>query len=140
MKNPNLYLKNIFCIFSLLISASSFSQLDSSTVDLQLETWVDVTENNDTITGKYFNATVWVNDMDFFGEVVITAYDHELNYPVNMVKYTKQQLLDQELINGQEFTVPVYNIEEGRTYRVVTFVRDYQSNNLPMIETIEAAN
>lgn len=140
MNNSSLNLKHILLLFILFLSIESFSQLDSATVDLELETWVDVTENNDTLTGKYFAATIWVNDMDFFGEVVITVYDNELNYPVNMVKYTKAQLIDQELIEGTEFTVPIYNIEEGRTYRVVTFVRDYQSNNLPMIENMEIAN
>lgn len=133
---------NISLVLTLLLvgGGGCFAQLDSATVDFQLKTFVDINEFNDSITGKYYDVTIWVNDMDFFGEVVVSVYDNDLNYPVNKVKYTKTQLIDQGLIIGQEFTIPIYNIEEGRTYRFVTFIRDYQSNNIPIIENMVTAN
>lgn len=127
----------LFLLF-LVFSNFSFSQLDSANVTLEFKPNT-IIENGDTIVANYFEATVWVNDMDFFGEVVIDVFDTEYNYPVNKVKFTKQQLLDQSLISGLTFKVGVYNIEEGKQYKIVTHVRDYQGMNLPFIEKLQIA-
>ena len=134
MKNSNLKFGLIVAL--LLVTNFSFSQLDSATVDLEFLELTEVDVNGDTITAPYFEATVWVNDMDFFGEV----FDDLLDYPVSKAKYSKAQLTDQGLITGLEFKIPIYNIEAGRIYRFVTFVRDYQGNNLPMNEQTQSAD
>ena len=139
MKNYfNLPLSLLLLSFITFFSNFSFSQLDSANVSLEYKTNT-IIENGDTIAANYFEATVWVNDMDFFGEVVIDVFDTEYNYPVNKVKFTKQQLLDQSLISGLTFKVPVYIFEAGREYKVVTHVRNYQGANLPFIEKIQTA-
>ena len=125
--------------FITVFSNFSFSQLDSANVNLEFKTNTFV-ENGDTITANYFEATVWVNDMDFFGEVVIDVFDIENSYPVNKVKFSKQQLLDQDLISGLSFKIPVHVFEKEREYKVVTYVRNYQGMNLPFIEKILFAN
>lgn len=137
MKNH--FYQSLLTLKVLFISTIAFSQLDSANVSIEFKNNTFI-ENGDTIVDNYFEATVWVNDMDFFGEVVIDVFDTSNDYPVNKVKFTKQQLIDQDLISVLSFKVPLSFVEAGKEYRIVTYVRDYQSNNLPFIEVTQTAN
>lgn len=127
--------KFILLLPFLTISFFDFGQLDSISVTAYygfIE--LPVTNNSDsTITVKAIKTETWVNDFDFFGEIIVTAYDQETNYPVHKVKHTLQSINDNSLYESGLIKVEVFHgLEEGRKYRVDVLVRDYQGMNLPI--------
>lgn len=131
MKNTPFYCLFLFLLFSFFSS----SQLDSASVNAYFETTTAHLEGLDsTVTIKVIKTETWVNDFDFFGEIVVTAYDEETGYPVHKIKHTTQSILDNNLRNSGIIAINLqHGIEEGKTYRVEVIVRDYQGMNYPII-------
>ncbi len=130
-------MKKLSFLFLFLISCfPAFCQLDSISVSAHFE-MVDVqTEEGDSLSVQIIRTETWVNDFDFFGEIIVTAYDEQTGYPVNKVKHTLQSVLDNGLNNAGIITVDLLGgIEQGRSYRVDVLVRNYQGMNLPIVST-----
>ncbi len=124
----------LICNISLLVLPfSGNTQLDSVSVELQSENYQYLNELNDSTIGTCIKVDTWINDFDFFGEILITAYDIETNFPVDMNKFTKSQVISKEMLNENVITTRVCNsIESGRTYRIDVQVRDYQGMNFAL--------
>lgn len=124
------------CLFLLvLFPFYSSAQLDSASVHIDFETVTAQLEGSDSIvTVKVIKTETWVNDFDFLGEIIVTAYDEETDYPVHRIKHTTQSIIDNNLYNSGIITINIqHGIEEERTYRVDVIVRDYQGMNYPII-------
>lgn len=125
-----------FFSFITLFNSPVFSQLDSISLTSSF-----IYENvegyeGDSINQKIIKTETWVNDFDFFGEILIMIYDLENDYPVDQIKYTKQEIIDGGLILNNVITIKSYTAEEERSYKIVSNVRNFQGNNLPLVETV----
>ncbi len=108
-----------------------FAQLDSASVSLSLTNEVDPLDS--TAMVDVLHVDVYLNDTDFFGELVVTIYQTGTDYPLMMQKFTKQEALDSAMLSGNQLDVPFYEVDSAGSYRVETQVRNYQGANLPMI-------
>lgn len=124
----------LICNISLLVLPFiGNAQLDSVSVELQPENYQYLNELNDLTIGTCIKVDTRISDFDFFGEILITAYDIETNFPVDMIKFTKSQIISNEMLGENVITAKVCNsIESGRTYRIDVQVRDYQGMNLAL--------
>lgn len=127
-------MRRLIIIFLFFVhSFSADSQLDSISVNAYFDMVNLPTEEGDSIFLKIIRTETWVNDFDFFGEIIVTAYDEQTGYPVNKVKNILQSVVDNGLNNAGVITVELLGgIEEGRSYRVDVLVRNYQGMNLPI--------
>lgn len=77
--------KLFFLVPFFLLSFSAVSQLDSVSVNAHFEMVNIQTEGGDSLTVKIIRAETWINDFDFFGEIIVTAYDEASGFPVEVV-------------------------------------------------------
>ena len=111
----------------------SFSQLDSTSIMLSSESYSYLDENNDSILARCVNVETWVNDFDFFGEIVVTVIELENNFPVEIKKLSKNDVISSNSILTDSILIKMYaGIVVGRTYSIEVQVRDYQGLNLPL--------
>ncbi len=125
-----------YCLLLLaLFPFFSSAQLDSASVNAYFEMADARIEGVDsTVTLKIIKTETWVNDFDFFGEIIVTAYDEETGYPVHKIKHTAQSIIANNLHNSGIIAINIqHGIEEGKTYRVDVIVRDYHGMNYPII-------
>ena len=123
-------------LFSLLILStfSSNAQLDSIQVELSQHQISNPEDSIDLL--DILNVSVSIYDIDFMGDLVITVYHDETNFPVQRLKYTKQQLIDFGILSDQTFqntvVIPFYELERETAYKVDVLVRNYQGAFLPV--------
>ena len=133
MKQPLLIL---FLFFS--STFISFSQIDSVNVNIIFTTEVDSTTTDSLgmyVIDDVINVNASVYDIDFLGEVIVTIYDHATDYPIAMLKMTKQQIIDADQKVGSTVTLKIYEIDSAGSYRVETQIRNFQGANFPMVIT-----
>ena len=120
-------------IFGLLVLNYNvgFSQLDSASVTLSFTVETDPMDSTQMVDA--LNISTTVNDIDYLGEVVVTVYDLSTGYPVAMVKVSKQEFLDENLVTGDTALLQLLDIDSASSYRVETIVRNYQGGQLPTI-------
>lgn len=116
--------------FFLIFSFPVFCQLDSISVSAHFDIVNVSTEEGDSIPLKIIRTETWVNDFDFFGEIVVEFTEISTGYTVYIVKKTKQQIIQENLITNNVIRIPGYNIEEQRSYKVRFIIRDYQGHNI----------
>lgn len=121
-----------YCLLLLaLFPFSSSAQLDSASVNAYFEMADAQIEGVDsTIHLKVINTETWINDFDFFGEIVIEFTEISTGYTVYIAKKTKAQILAENLISDNTIRIPGYHIEEQRSYKMRFIIRDYQGNNV----------
>ena len=118
-----------FCMLGGLVSA----QLDSVNVDIHFEVDQDPMDTTQTIDAMHVDAEIF--DVDFMGEVITTVYDAASNYPLAMIKMTKQEFIDEGLKNGDVVTTIFYGLDPADSFQIVTEVRNFQGATFPMITT-----
>lgn len=130
----------IASLFLTLFGFSSIAQLDSLslTANFGYESVQDF--DGSIVQQKMITSETWINDFDFFGEIIITVYDQEVNYPVDKQKFSKQQITDLNMINDGVISIKTYTIEENRSYRIEAIVTNYQGLYMPVLESILSAN
>lgn len=121
----------VFLLFILSFNASA--QLDSASVSLNLANVLDPADSNVVI--NVLNVDVFLNDTDYFGEIVVTMYQAGTDYPLMMQKFTKQEALNGQYLIGNHLIVPFNEVDSAGAYRMETQVRNYQGANLPLIVT-----
>ena len=135
----SLNLKKAALIIVLVFASSfSYSQLDSVLVNITFTTEVDSTTTDSLgmyVIDDVININASVYDVDFLGEVIVTVYDHAADYPIAMLKMTKQQLIDANQKVGSTVTLKIYGIDNAGSYRIETQVRNFQGANFPMVIT-----
>ena len=130
--------KAALVIVLVFASSFSYSQLDSVNVDITFTTEVDSTTTDSLgmyVIDDVINVNASVYDVDFLGEVIVTVYDHATDYPIAMLKMTKQQIIDADQKVGSTVTLKIYGIDDAGSYRIETQVRNFQGANFPMVIT-----
>jgi len=125
--------KFILLLGMLLTWSGAFSQLDSVSVDLTFEqdTILDSLGGSDTL--DYMNVNVYTDDVDFLGEIVVSVYDGNSDFPLGKLKFTKQEALDQGILSGSTTTIRFDYRSASESFKVETLVRNYQGGNLPLV-------
>ena len=129
----HVYTKLTICI-SLFFCQFSFAQLDSISIGANFAYYEALDQDGDTIEVKYINVETWINDFDFFGEIIVTTYHLDTNTPVNKVKFSKSEIEEDEMFENDVITIPMHYVEEGLSYKVDVLVRDNQGLHLPIVE------
>ena len=120
------------------LSSNAYSQLESVNVEIIFTVETD-SVNLDSLGGHQIidvmNVNVTIDDIDFMGEVIVTVYDDQTNYPLSKLKMTAQQFIDANLKVGSIVTVKLDGQNPTGSYRVETQVRNFQGGNFPMVIT-----
>ncbi len=120
-------------LFSIVLNSSAISQLDSVSVNA----YYTYLNQGDSLNVKTIRTETWVNDFDFFGEIVITVYENETNYPIHRVKHNKEFIDANDLYSNGLIKIDLFHgLEEGRSYRVDVLVRNYQGMHYPIISKL----
>lgn len=115
-----------------------FGQLDTATIVSVDDVVINLTDS----TGSVYQDTVlqveiFVNDFDFFGELIVTIKDQPTQYPLLMVKKTKADIVASGSYNATNeritLQLPLYDFTNPLDIQVV--VRNYQGANLPLLNT-----
>jgi hypothetical protein len=123
----------LFITVCLLVSTFSYSQLDSVNV-----TTVFVPYNNpsdSTQTGDMLKVKVWVNDLDFLGQVIVDVIDTPSDYPLSRIKYTKAQIVAEGLVQNGWIVIETGLFDPAGQYTIRTSVKNYQLLDLPIVTT-----
>ena len=127
-------MKRVLIFFFSISSFFSVAQLDSIQVELTHQQISNPEDSLDLL--DILNVSVSIYDIDFMGDLVITVYHDETSFPVQRIKYTKQQLIDSGIISDQTFqntvVIPFYELERETAYKVDVLVRNYQGAFLPV--------
>ncbi|MCR9174227.1 MAG: hypothetical protein NXI10_17150 [bacterium] len=122
-------------LFGLLILGhGALAQLDSVSVTLSFtqEATLDSTQINDSTDILYVE--VYLDDIDFFGEVIVTVYDLSSGQPLAMIKSTKAELDSLNAISASVATIEFPGFPPiASSYRVDVLPRNFQGGNLPII-------
>ncbi len=119
----------VFC-FSFLANC----QLDSVNVDVIFELPVNVVYEDSN--AQVMKVKVWVNDIDFLGELIIDVLDTETESPLAKVKLSKQEILNQNLLENNWIIILVGVLDSSQNYSVKTLVRNFQYLDLPQVTTL----
>lgn len=111
----------------------SFAQINSVTSDVHFETEVGESDSASVINVLHVDATI--DDIDFMGEILTTVYDAVSNYPVMLIKMTKQEYTDSNDISEDIVTTRIYGLSPENSYRIETVVRNFQGANFPVVIT-----
>ncbi|XOV67608.1 MAG: hypothetical protein ACFHU9_00270 [Fluviicola sp.] len=124
----------ILVLGMLLFGSGAFAQLDSVSVTLSFtqESSLDSTQTNDTI--DVMNVEVYLDDIDFFSEVIVSVYDLSSGHPIAQIKSTKAELIALNSLSGSVATIefPEFAPITG-SYRVDVLARNFQGGNLPIV-------
>lgn len=119
-------LTNLISIIVLsILSFSSFSQLDSVSVNSSFS-YVTVQDVDTTFQQKIITSEISISDFDFLGDIVVTFYDLETNYPIDKQKYSRQELIDLGKWNQGIATIRTSFVEENRSYKVEVIASNFQ--------------
>lgn len=128
--------KMLLLIGVLFMSSGAFAQLTSASVN-------NISFSKERVTNPLTNATdtldlmsveVVLNDIETLGEILVTVYDQQAGFPVQMAKVTKADLENSNLINGSVATVQVLGVPPVTgSYAIEVQVRNNQGANLPLV-------
>lgn len=120
MRTNSNYLKRLFMVVSLaFFPAIGYSQLTS----VEATIYVDSAQihYNDTISfpGTKFYATVTPDDLDDLGKIyVVVYYVIDGSVVCDEIVKTREDLINEDLIDGDSFTLELCQYIEGYTYRL----------------------
>lgn len=131
-------MKSIFLAILLACTFSANAQLDSIQVEL---TQAQIQDPGDSLQMvEVLNVNIVVFDIDFLGDLVVTIYEQQTNFPVQRLKYSKQELIDYGIISNQsyqnDFDLQFFDLEPTKSYRVEVSARNYQGAFLPVNSTL----
>lgn len=110
------------------VSVSSVTASDTIIVD-------SLTSTSDSLTN--LDVEVYMDDIDFMGEVIVVVYDDGADYPLAMIKHTKAELESYGSISGSIATIEFVALPDASTqYRVEIQARNFQGGNLPIVSTL----
>jgi hypothetical protein len=113
------------------INLISFGQLDSVNVTTNF-----IIENNPTdsiSSGDIMQVKVWVNDIDFLGQIIIDVIETSSNYPIVKVKYSVTEILNQNLVIDGWIVFDIGFFDPNSEYIIKTSVQNFQFLDLPQV-------
>lgn len=131
-------MKLIFTFFFSSFVFLSFGQLDSASIISINDVVINSTDSlGNTSQDTLIEIQVAINDFDFFGEIVTSFKDQASQYPLYMVKYTKQEIIELNAYNSttNSILLRLPKFSQSGVIDIQIIVRNYQGANLPIINT-----
>lgn len=111
----------------LVIFIASFSlqaQMDSISVNVYFEGEVE-SPFDSTQTYEYIHVDVFVDDFDFFGELLIEVSDSLYGNILAKYKRSAAQVVEQELLDGSVIKAEIDAFAIDRSYKIVARISGY---------------
>jgi hypothetical protein len=86
-----------------------------------------------TDTLDFVNVNVYTDDVDFLGEIIVTVFGANSNFPLGKLKYTKQESINAGILSGSITTIRFDELSPTGAYRIEALVRNYHGANLPLV-------
>lgn len=129
----NTFLICLFCLCGLQV----FSQLDSVQVNVTFETQTFTPAASDSVLQvQMLQTKIWVNDLDFLGQVMVSVYDQATNTPLARVKYTATEIQTQGLVSGGWIVLNTVALQGQIAVRVVTQLTGFTGAYLAPVVTL----
>lgn len=129
-------MKKILLGLILLVSSTTFSQLDSLDFSMSFVTNPTFTPGLNEVSqqGEIFQVKVFVNDADYVGKLIVMVYDLPTNTPMAILKLNREEVLSGTYTeNGLlVFSFPYLNPEAS--YKVILESQNFQGAYLPRVE------
>lgn len=120
-----------FTTLFLSFSFFSYSQLTEASAEVSIEAIPYVDENGESGNDHKISAVITVNDIDFFGEAVVTVLDATYEFPLKRQKVKITELQQTNKVNGNSFSIEFSGLPEATGYKIIFDLRDFQGNHLP---------
>jgi hypothetical protein len=125
--------------FIFFLSNTSQAQLDSVNVTASFES-ESVIIDGVTMSINDISVETWVNDFDFLGSIAISVFNTDDESLIDLKKYTKAQLLAENLFSNGTITTKVVNVDSSASYRIEVGITNYQGLYLAPQEFVLTAN
>lgn len=120
------FMKSILLTLILIagIPFLSYAQLDSIDVQTSL---IHIEDADSTLSGDAFEIGIWVNDLDFLGDVVIDILiaTAESETPMYQYTYTRSEILTQQLYVDDRIIIRSALVNSNNSYIIKTNVRNH---------------
>lgn len=129
-------MKKILFGFLLLVSSSSFSQLDSVNFSMSFVTNPTFTAGLDEVAqqGDVFQVKVFVNDADFVGKLIVMVYDLPTDTPMAITKLERAEILSGTYTENGLIVFNIPYLDPTASYKVILETQNFQQAYLPRVE------
>lgn len=129
-------MKKILTGLMLLLSSTTFSQLDSVDFSMSFVTNPTFTAGLDTVSqeGDIFQVKVSLNDVDYVGKLLVMVYDQQTDTPMSMMKLDREEVLSGTYTQNGEIIFNLPYLDPSGSYRVILEAQNFQMNYLPRVE------
>jgi len=129
---------NLLTLLFLICGFSAFSQLDSVQVNVSFEDQIILPEGADSaLHVQMLQTKIWVNDIDFLGQVMVSVYDQATDTPLARVKYNSAEIQAQELLADGWITLNTVALQGAVAVRVVTQLTNFTGAHLAPITNLQ---
>ena len=129
-------MKKILFGLILLVSSSTFSQLDSVDFSMSFVTNPTFTAGLDEVAqqGDIFQIKVFLNDLDYVGKLIVMVYDQQTDTPMSMMKLDREEILSGTYTQNGEIIFNLPYLDPSGSYKVILEAQNFQQAYLPRVE------
>ncbi|WP_300662351.1 hypothetical protein [Fluviicola sp.] len=129
-------MKKILFGLMLLVSSTTFSQLDSLDFSMSFVTNPAFTPGLDDVSkqGNIFQVKVFVNDADYVGKLIVMVYDLPTNTPMAILKLDREQVLSETYTENGLLVFSFPYLNPDASYKVILESQNFQGAYLPRVE------
>lgn len=129
-------MKKILFGLILLVSSTTFSQLDSLDFSMSFVTNPVFTPGLDEVSkqGKIFQVKVFVNDADYVGKLIVMVYDLPTNTPMAILKLNRDQVLSGTYTENGLLVFSFPYLNPDASYKVILESQNFSGAYLPRVE------
>lgn len=129
-------MKKILFGLMLLVSSTTFSQLDSLDFSMSFVTNPVFSPGLDEVDrqGTIFQVKVFVNDADFVGKLLVMVYDLPTNTPMAILKLDREEVLSGTYTENGLLVFSFPYLNPDASYKVILESQNFQGAYLPRVE------
>lgn len=129
-------MKKILFGLMLLVSSTTFSQLDSLDFSMSFVSNPTFTPGLDPVSqqGEIFQVKVFVNDADYVGKLIVMVYDLPTNTPMAILKLDREQVLSGTYTENGLLVFSFPYLNPDASYKVILESQNFQGAYLPRVE------
>ncbi|MNU67256.1 hypothetical protein D3C71_565900 [compost metagenome] len=129
-------MKKILFGLMLLVSSTTFSQLDSLDFSMSFVTNPTFTPGLDEVSqqGEIFQVKVFVNDADYVGKLIVMVYDLPTNTPMAILKLDREEVLSGTYTQNDLLVFSFPYLNPAASYKVILESQNFQGAYLPRVE------
>lgn len=135
-------IKTTLIAVALLFWSCAFSQIDTINVEQAFTTNPanSIGIDPSLISEPVLQVLVDINDIDYVGKVIVMVYDVQMEVPMAMSKYDKEEIQTLNVFQDNKLVFNFASLDPSRSYRIETQVQNFQLGNLPLVTTIYQGN